>query len=84
MKTINDDFSRDRKVELALAKQLIINRESFIEKLLNSLNIESLSEDDFQFLVTFLKDFENNQSKIIQAYHHEKTLNDNYFNGLYE
>jgi hypothetical protein len=84
MKTLKDDFSRDRDAEKALFNQIILNREDLIDKILISLDIDQLSEGDFQYLVDLVISFENNQMKSIQAYHHEKTLNDNYFNGLYE
>lgn len=84
MKTINEDFNRNREVEEALFNQLSLNRDNLVDKFLAALDVDRISEDDFEYLLTFVKDFENNQTKVLQAYHHEKTLNDNYFNGLYE
>ncbi len=84
MKTINDNFERNRDAEHALHEQLSLNREVLLEKLLASLDIDRIGEKDFNFLLSFIKDFENNQTKVLQAYNHEKTMNDNYFNGLYE
>ena len=84
METVNEGFNRDRDAEEALFEQLSINRDNIVEKFLAALGVDKISEDDFQYLRSFVKDFENNQSKVLQAYHHEKTMNDNYFNGMYE
>lgn len=82
MKHTNDRMDRNRDAELALKEHIEIKREAFVYELLRGMGIEEIEEDRFQYLLDKVVQFESEQLSAINAYHHEKNLNDHFFDGL--
>ncbi len=84
METFNQSEKRSRDTEKALAETILQKRQECINDLLYLLGFEEMDTQKYQQLETLLESHEKGQHNLLRAYEYEKTLNDHFFNGLYE
>lgn len=82
MKQMNERMDRNREAELALKEHILIKRDEFLYRILRMLNQQEIEEEKFQQLLAVLQQFESEQIAAINAYQHEKNLNDHFFDGM--
>ena len=84
METFNQSEKRSRDTEKALAETILQKRQECINDLLYLLGFQEIEAQHYTQLEILLEAYEKKQHHLLRAYEYEKTLNDHFFNVLYE